>query len=60
MRNLTEKMCSLLKDYMLYSDSEFEPLSLERREQVQMVTNQDEVNNSTYLCYDGILEVCND
>ena len=61
MRNyVTEKMCSLLKDCMLYSDGKFEPLSLERREQVQMVTNKDEVNNSTYLCYDGIVEVCKD
>ena len=51
MRNyVTEKMCSLLKDCMLYSDGKFDPLSLQTREKVQMVTHEDGQNNTTYSC----------
>ena len=61
MRNyVTERMCSLLKDCMLYSDGKFEPLSLQTREKVQMVTHQYELNNTTYLCDEKLVQVCND
>ena len=61
MRNyVTEKMCSLLKDFMLYSDGKFDPLSLQTREKVQMVTHEDEQNNTTYLCDEELVQVCKD
>ena len=45
---------------MLYSDGKFEPLSLQMRKQVQMVKNQYQLNNTTYLCDEMIVEVCKD
>ena len=53
-------MCALLKECMLYNDGKFEPLSLQRREHVEIITNEDQFNNSTYFCDDKILEVSND
>ena len=53
-------MCAFLKYCMFYNDCKFEPLPLQRRENVEMITNEYQFNNSNYLCDDTILELSND
>ena len=61
MRNyVTEKMCSILKDCMLYSDGKFDPLSFQASEQVDMVRHEYDKNKKTFSSDEELVELSKD